>query len=204
MKYKRIAITLVLCMLGALIVSMLPLRSDAAVFDQVVRLHVLAHSDSAEDQALKEKVRDEILPFTASLLADCRDAAHAEEILAASLDSLRECADRALEQMGSEQRASVTLCRERYPTRSYAGLRLPSGTYSSLQISLGEGEGKNWWCVLYPSLCLSSSLAENESAFLSAGFTPEQIRVLTDTENSGYVFRFRILEWIGSLFGGKD
>lgn len=200
MKTKRILITLALGLLGAILVTLCPIGSDTAVYDRVIRLHVLANSDSEEDQALKLLVRDAILKSTADLLSDCATASDAEARLAESKALLTDCANEALSAAGSELRAEVSLEKEVYPTREYAGFRLPTGEYTSLKIQIGKADGKNWWCVLFPSLCLSSSVKDTEDAFLAAGFTPDQVRVLTETEEKGYVIRFRILEWIGALF----
>ncbi len=200
MKTKRIVITLAVCAVCAVIVSLLPLRADAAVYGRVIRLHVLANSDSPADQALKLTVRDALLEVTADLLADCKTANEASGRLGESLDLLKQCADDALIKAGSDRRARVSLGTEAYPTRSYAGFRLPRGSYTSLKVEIGDGAGQNWWCVLFPSLCLSASKADTEDAFISAGFTPDQVRVLTETEDKGYVIRFRILEWLGGIF----
>jgi len=106
----------------------------------------------------------------------------------------------AAQVVGSEsvgQSVSVHLGQEYYPTRGYDGLRLPAGTYESLRIVIGEGAGHNWWCVLFPPLCVNTAAPENQ--LIEAGFTGSQVKILTECENPRYVLKFRILEWISSL-----
>lgn len=205
MKTRIGRISAALLLLAASLTVLLPtvslFRGDSAVYSRVIRLHVLANSDREEDQALKLKVRDAIVRKTAEILSGCASAEEAEERLTEAQGSITACAEQALRAEGSGQGVTVMLCTEQYPTKEYGGFRLPQGTYTSLRVLIGEGEGHNWWCVLYPSLCLSASLGETEDAFLAAGFSPDQIRVLTDTDRKQYVVRFRILEWFGRLFG---
>ena len=200
MKIKYIVLPLLILSAISLFLGIQTLKKDAEIYDGVLRLHVLANSDNAEDQALKLKVRDAVLETTTILLKDCQSADHAEQILTASTAALTDCANEALIRAGSDQRASVSLTQEEYPTRTYASFRLPKGTYRSLKIEIGEGVGQNWWCVLFPSLCLSASATDAEDAFIDAGFSPDQIKVLTQTEEKPYVIRFRFLEWLGDLF----
>lgn len=205
MKTRIGRISAALLLLATLLALLLPavslFQGDSAVYNRVIRLHVLANSDRAEDQALKLKVRDAIVRRTAEILAGCGSAEEAEERLAGAKEHIAAFAEEALRAEGSKQGVEVMLCREQYPTKEYSGFRLPQGTYTSLRVLIGEGAGHNWWCVLYPSLCLSASLGEAEDAFLAVGFSPDQIRVLTDTDRKQYVVRFRILEWFGRLFG---
>ena len=161
---------------------------------EVVRLHVIAVSDEAEEQALKLRVRDAVLRYLEPELAGLSDAARAHERLAALLPEIREAALQA-----SEGRSvSVTLGRERYPTRRYASFALPAGSYDSLRVVLGEGQGRNWWCVVFPPLCLSASGAERVQSVMSA----EDFALVSEEE--GYELRFRILELWGELCARLD
>ncbi len=178
---------------------LLPVRQDAEIYDKVIRLHVLAHSDSEEDQALKLTVRDALLTEVAALTESCEDREEAEAVLAQKTDALRQIAEEALREQGCDRPVSVVIGRETYPTRAYEGLRLPAGTYCSLQVKIGEAEGRNWWCVLFPPLCVGSA-SQTKEEMVSAGFTPGQVKVLTDAESPRYVLRFKLLEVLGSLF----
>ncbi len=183
----------------AALLALLPVREDASLYGKLIRLHVLADSDSGEDQALKLKVRDALLPLTAALTENCSTREEAEAVLRRETDTLRRKAEETLRENGCAAPVTVTVSRERYPTRSYEGLRLPAGTYSSLRVMIGKAEGRNWWCVLFPPLCVKPAVSVGEE-LISAGLTPDQVRILTDSENPRFVLRFKLLEIFGSLF----
>ena len=130
---------------------------------RVVRLHVLANSDSAQDQALKLDVRDAVLAQASMYLTHCHSTQQAKEVLSQHLQPLADTA----------------------------------GDYLALRVVLGEGEGHNWWCVVFPPLCFSSVSEQSETA-LRSGLTEDDLALLTG-EDQGYVFRFQCLEWFGQL-----
>ena len=182
--------------------AILPIHGEAGIYDNVIRLHVLAHSDSAEDQALKLTVRDAVVAHTEVLLSDVTDRAVAEEILRESLPEIEALASRAVRESGYEAPVAVTLDWESYPTREYEALAFPAGEYLSLRVMIGEASGQNWWCVLFPPLCLSaaSDAKKTETVCLSAGLTDEQYRMIADTDKTQYKLRFKILEVAKDLF----
>lgn len=195
---KKLIIPLICAIiLGA--IGFFPKSEDYDIYDKIIRLHVLANSNSDEDQALKLKVRDGMLETVAALLEACETKEEAEELLKDNTDMLRENAEQTLKENGSSYSVSVCVGQEKYPEREYEGLRLPSGEYCSLRVMIGEAEGKNWWCVLFPPLCVGAASGIKEE-LVSVGFTPDQIRVLTDTESPKYRIRFKILDIIGSIF----
>ena len=162
---------------------------QSAIAGQLVRLHVLAVSDEAEEQAVKLRVRDAVLTYLEPLLEGVDDAAAAEALLEANLEPIRAAAESAAE----GRRVTVTLAEERYPTRDYAGFSLPAGRYRSLRVVLGEGQGRNWWCVVFPPVCLSCARREE----LRPVMNPEDYALITREE--GWQLRFRIVELWGEL-----
>ena len=200
MKRTVVLLCTVALLFAALLI--LPIHGEAAVYDRVIRLHVLANSDSAEDQALKLKVRDAVLLRTQELLSGAKTREEAAAILGANLDAVRDAAVAAVAQNGADATVSVSLGKERYPTKQYEKLAFPAGEYLSLQVKLGSAKGQNWWCVLFPPLCLSAASAEKETeaAFLAAGLTGEQYRMIADTDSTKYRLRFKILELAQALF----
>ena len=126
---------------------------QTSIAGSLVRLHVLAVSDAPEEQAVKLRVRDAVLSLLAPKLAGVQNADEAGEVLADSLPLIRAAAEQAAE----GRRVRVSLGEERYPTRNYAGFSLPAGRYRSLRVVLGEGQGHNWWCVVFPPVCLSAA-----------------------------------------------
>lgn len=179
------------------LLAVLPIHSESNIYESVLRLHVIANSDSEEDQALKLLVRDAVLLRAQELLSDAQSKEGAEEIISQSLEPLRQAAEEAVRENGYSYSVSVTLEKEDYPTKSYEACALPSGEYTSLQILIGDAEGKNWWCVLFPPLCLSA--ATDKDAFAAVGITDGQYQIITDTKNPKYKIRFKILESFSEL-----
>ena len=169
-----------------------PLRNAENLYDSVIRIHVLANSDSEEDQAVKLLVRDEILNYTRNELDLGKNRENAKSVLEKNLKALEQVAEKTLQKNGASQDVSVVIGEEFYPTRQYDSLSLPAGTYLSLRVQIGEAEGKNWWCVLFPPLCLSSAL-EAEDALTGAGMTQENVATVLGNE-SAYRIRFKFLD----------
>lgn len=162
---------------------------------QVIRLHVLANSDSEEDQALKLEVRDRVLETTSALLAGETEPQAAAVLLDQHLDDIAQTAAQEISAQGHDDRVEVRLEQTWFPTRQYQGISLPAGNYLSLRVLIGAAEGHNWWCVVFPNLCLP---AVSERALEASTLTPGQISLLQEEETS-YVFRFKALELWQSL-----
>lgn len=162
---------------------------------QVIRLHVLANSDSEEDQALKLEVRDRVLETTSALLAGETEPQAAAVLLNQHLDDIAQTAAQEISAQGHDDRVEVRLEQTWFPTRQYQGISLPAGNYLALRVLIGEAEGHNWWCVVFPNLCLP---AVSERALEASTLTPGQISLLQEEETS-YVFRFKTLELWQSL-----
>ncbi len=199
---KRTVLFLLAAFLLVSVISVLPIHGEGAIYDSVIRLHVLANSDSDEDQRLKLAVRDALLAKTRVLLAGVKTRDGAEDILEDSLEVLTATASEVVAREGYDYPVRILLGEEKYPTRRYENLAFPAGEYLSMRVLIGEGAGENWWCVLFPPLCLSAATAKSEAeeAFLSAGLTGEQYRIITDSENAKYRLRFKILEVAKELF----
>jgi len=156
---------------------------------QVLRLHVIASSDAPEDQAVKLQVRDAVLAELEPRMARAENQTQARKIAEEMLPRLQAI---AAEVSGTE--VSAELGREYYPTRHYDTFSLPAGVYDSLQLRLGAGEGRNWWCVVYPLLCAAAP----EEIRPTAALSEDDIRLITG-DGEGYVIKFRIIEWWESL-----
>ena len=186
-----------------LLLGSLPIHGEAEIYDTVVRLHVLANSDSEEDQALKLRVRDAVLEITEPLLSDCKTQTEARERLETHMDEIQKAAERIVAEAGRSDPVTVFLDMEEYPARDYDSFCFPAGEYLSLRVCIGDAEGQNWWCCLFPPLCRSASTAtaeEAEEAFVEVGLTPDQYKVITETERPVYKVRFKLLEVLKGLF----
>lgn len=188
---KWVEITLLLVLAGVLVSGAAALRTQDELAEQVVRLHVLANSDSEEDQALKLRVRDAVLARAEGLLDPVADRREAEGLLRGQLLELETVAAETIRAAGYDYPVSVELANTEFPTRRYGGFVLPAGEYLALRVLIGEAEGQNWWCVVYPPLCTAA--AEAPGTALTAGFSEEQVRLITE-DGPRYVLKFKTVE----------
>ena len=149
------------CFLLLNAVDMLIPRSEQNVFDNLIRLHVLADDNSDTAQIIKLKVRDAVLEECAYLFDEQENVVTAESEIIANLEKIELVANRVLAENGADYKASAELGYEEYPTRVYENITLPAGEYKSLRLKLGRAEGENWWCILFPPLCTKASSATN-------------------------------------------
>ncbi len=201
---KRLLICAFLILTVALIAGLFPVHGEEEIYDTVVRLHVLANSDSEADQALKLKVRDRVVELVSPTVKDCRSQTEAIAAIGGIMDSLEGAAEEVVAEEGYDYDVSILMGEEYYPTRIYESCAFPEGKYVSLRVCIGEAEGQNWWCCLFPPLCLSAasddSDEDNEEAFISVGLTGDQYKVITESDKPKYRVRFKILETIQKIF----
>ena len=164
-------------------------KKQTEISSNLIRLHVLAVSDDTLEQEIKLEVRDAVTDYLAPMLEGAGSSADARGIIAENMDGIEQAAKSA----SRGRDVTVTLSREYYPTREYESFTLPAGEYESLRVILGEGRGHNWWCVVFPPLCLNSADSER----LRGVMDEDEYGIIT--EQSGYVLRFRILELWGEL-----
>ena len=172
--------------------------SAGALAGQVLRLHVVANSDTQEDQVLKLQVRDAVLEQADLLLEDVTDRGEAEAVLSQQLQALAEAGAAVVAGAGYDYPVTVSLEDCWFPTKVYDGFSLPAGTYRALRIVIGEGGGQNWWCVVFPPLCLASVTEEVASTAAQAGLSEDQVSLITGRDG-GYVVKFKLMEWWDSL-----
>ncbi len=163
-------------------------QNSTELTENLIRIHVIAVSDEPTEQALKLTVRDAVLAEAQPILDSAQNTEDAYAILS---DNLSEIQTAALS-VSDGRTVSVSLTQENYPTRDYETFSLPAGKYNSLKISLGEAEGENWWCVVYPPLCTSVATSSVET------LSDTDNKTIT-FENEGYVLRFRAMELWGEL-----
>lgn len=190
-RLKRVEIVLMVAAALVLMSGALALQTQDQLADKVVRLHVLANSDSEEDQALKLRVRDRVLERATELLEQSADRQEAEALLRGNLLELEALAAEEIAAAGYDYPVTAELTDTTFPTREYDGFTLPAGEYLALRIVIGEGAGQNWWCVVFPPLCTTAS-ADVPASALAAGLTQEDVNLIT--EEPGYVLKFKTVE----------
>lgn len=169
-----------------------------ALEDRILRLHILAAGDDTASQELKLHVRDAVLSHLQSTVSAAETAEEAEQLLMPQLDNIISVANQVLDENGISYRATAAITTEYFPIKQYGSLLLPPGEYRALRIVLGEGEGKNWWCMLYPSLCftegITATICDEEKEELKGLLTEEEYDLLFSKECKRPLFRFRIAE----------
>ena len=185
-------------MLLAISVYMMSVIKDRNTLNnEILRLHVVANSDTERDQAVKLKVRDAVIAELEQTIAQAADKEAAETLVLDKLPELEQAANEVLAAEGFSERATVTLTAEEFPTRYYDTFALPAGVYDSLRISIGSGQGHNWWCVVFPSLCVPAAVEGVEDTAASAGFSDSLSGAITGEQ--GYEVRFFVLDCLGRL-----
>lgn len=167
----------------------------------VLRLHVLANSDSEADQALKLKVRDELLKVSAELFASAENLAESERIAKENLPLLEETAKRVIEENGCDYPVTLSFGKADFNTRVYDSATLPAGEYEALRVVIGDGAGRNWWCVMFPPMCLPAA----EKSDLSQVVEGESLEITEHSDD--YIIRFKaveIYEKIKNFFTGNE
>jgi len=180
-----------------LLISALPTDAEANIYEDTIRLHILANSDSKEDQALKISVRDGLLLEYGERLRSAGSFEGAAQLAEGLLSEIESFAEELINAEGYDYSVTAILSEEWYETRDYDGFSLPCGIYTSLRILIGEGEGKNWWCVMYPPLCteLACEDAPADDGFID--YTKEELILIS---GSKYNVKFKILEDLSRVF----
>lgn len=182
-----------------LFIGLLPVHGEEKIYRSALRLHILAEGDSEEEQADKLAVRDALLERTGEWLKDAKTRDEAAQILEARRDEIIGLSEQVLRERGHENSVTLTVGTERYPERDYDGFCFPAGEYLSVKVVIGEGAGRNWWCCLFPPLCRSTATVgkkEAEEDLREVGLTPDQYKIITETEKPVYRVRFKLLEWL--------
>lgn len=199
MKRNRLELSFLFAFLVTVIISLCGFETECkTISTKILRLHVIAASDSEADQQLKLKVRDSVLNCCEELLSGESQKGAAERKIAANLDKLRAAAQAEIEKNGFHYPVRVELTKSDFPTRTYGTVTLPAGEYNAVRVIIGDGEGKNWWCVMFPPLCLP---AAEKQADLSDVLNQDEL-ALTQSEPK-YEVRFWIIEKIEKLKAGK-
>ncbi|MBQ6714542.1 MAG: stage II sporulation protein R [Clostridia bacterium] len=190
---KNIEIGLIFGLICAIILSVANFDAGCEDLRQgVLRLHIIANSDSSEDQNLKLKVRDEILKNSGLLFDKAENLEDAVLCAKDNIGAVTDIANRVCAENGAEYMAETRVGTSYFETREYDDFTLPAGEYTSLIVTLGEAEGKNWWCVVYPAVCIPSA-----SADLSESVGKSGTKIAKNP--SRYIMRFKVVEWYENI-----
>ena len=168
-----------------------PIITSESISQKVFRLHILANSDSTQDQNLKLLVKDEILKLSCDVFVNAKSVNEAKHIADENKKAFENVAQKVIEDNGYTYKVSAYTDEEYFNTRKYDGFIMPAGEYSTLKIVIGSGEGHNWWCVMYPAVCISACSDDFDKAL-----TKEEKKLITSKK---YIPKFKILEIINKI-----
>ena len=198
-KYTDFLLTVIMILGITVILAAMPTEREVSIYEDTLRLHILANSDNEEDQRVKYEIRDRLLKKYGNILKESNSPKEAKE----GVDDLKDDIERDvqiwLSENGFDYGCDVEVGVEWYDTREYEDFTLPKGYYTSLRVMLGEAEGRNWWCVMYPPLCLDIATEEKSGAD-QGGYTDEEYALIT---KDGYNVKFKILEVLSEAFSKK-
>ncbi len=165
----------------------------------IFRLHVIANSNSQEDQNLKYKVRDSLISYMETLCSNCNSKQEVIEIVSKNLDNFTNIANQTIHDNGLSYTANVEIGNFMFPTKSYADISFPAGYYDALRVKIGDANGQNWWCVLYPSLCFidvtSGIVPDDSKNILEENLTNEEYQLVSDTNTLSINIKFKLIEF---------
>lgn len=191
-------------LLGGAAAALWGVRLDgeqAALADKVVRLHVLANSDTQEDQALKLAVRDAVLAAADGVVPPGAELEEAEQALTQALPAIADAGARVVGEQGYSYPVTASLEHDVwFPTKEYTDFAFPAGEYTALRVTIGEGGGRNWWCVVFPPLCLGSVTENTAETALEGGLEDREVSLITG-EDEGYVVKFKAMELLEEFQG---
>lgn len=179
------------------------------ISNNVFRLHVLANSDSEEDQNLKYIVRDSLLSYMNEICNNCSSKQEAIELVKNNKETFKKIALDTIQNEGYSYDINISIGNFEFPTKDYGDISLPAGFYDALRVEIGEAKGRNWWCVMFPPLCfvdISSGVVPEESKGLLENNLPEEeFALVSDNSNSNIKFKFKVLEFFNQngLFTAK-
>ncbi len=169
------------------------------ISNTVFRLHVIANSDSKEDQDLKYKVRDDLIKYMNTICKDCKSKEEAIELVTLYKDTFKQIALKRITDEGFNYNVNIEIGNFDFPTKNYGDISLPAGFYDALKVEIGDAKGQNWWCVMFPPLCfvdISSGIVPEESKkYLKNNMSEEEFALVSDNSDSSIKFKFKLLEF---------
>lgn len=190
---------LTICTIAGLRIRRQQALSQQHIASQIIRLHVIANSDETADQTLKKEVKDQVVTYLRSKMNQAASIQAARQVICQEMDTLKEIAEKKIRQEGYDYPVTVSLGTTYFPVKEYGDMAFPAGDYEALRVQIGESKGRNWWCVMYPSLCLVDgvyqTVPENSKDKLKQVLSTSEYQSLVDG-GEDVQFRLRFLDWL--------
>lgn len=190
---------LTICTIAGLKIRRQQALSQQHIASQIIRLHVIANSDETEDQTLKKEVKDQVVTYLRSKMNQAASIQAARRVICQEMDALKQIAEKKIRQEGYDYPVTVSLGTTYFPVKEYGDMAFPAGDYEALRVQIGKSKGRNWWCVMYPSLCLVDgvyqAVPENSKDKLKQVLSTSEYQSLVDG-GEDVQFRLRFLDWL--------
>ena len=188
-----------ICTIAGLKIRRQQALSQQHIASQIIRLHVIANSDETEDQTLKKEVKDQVVTYLRSKMNQAASIQAARQVICQEMDALKEIAEKKIRQEGYDYPVTISLGTTYFPVKEYGDMAFPAGDYEALRVQIGKSKGRNWWCVMYPSLCLVDgvyqTVPENSKDKLKQVLSTSEYQSLVDG-GEDVQFRLRFLDWL--------
>jgi len=199
---KKVKYSLILIILLSIYIFISAISYVTAVSNNlensIFRLHVIANSDSDEDQKLKYIVRDKLIEYMSNISSNAKNKEEAIEIAKEHSDNFYKIAKQTIEENGYNYNVNVEIGNFSFPTKTYGDISIPAGSYDALRVQIGESKGQNWWCVMFPPLCfvnVSSGIVPEESKeILESELSDEEYNIISNSDSNNFKFKFKIIE----------
>lgn len=206
MKNSKLGIIIILSLLLFLYTTVCAFSYAQAVSsnisDSVFRLHVIANSDSDEDQNLKYKVRDALLNYMNDICSNCSSKEEAIKIVSTYQDNFKQVALNTIKDNGYDYSVNIEIGNFEFPTKQYGDISLPAGFYDALRVEIGQAEGRNWWCVMFPSLCFvdvsSGVVPDYSKEELQDALSEEEYSIISNNSDNEIKFKFKLIEFFAN------
>lgn len=201
---KKISLIICLSILTICTIAGLRIRRQQAlsqqhIASQIIRLHVIANSDETADQTLKKEVKDQVVTYLRSRMNQAASIQSARQVICQEMDALKQIAEKKIRQEGYDYPVTVSLGTTYFPVKEYGDMAFPAGDYEALRVQIGKSKGRNWWCVMYPSLCLVDgvyqTVPESSKDKLKQVLSTSEYQSLVDG-GEDVQFRLRFLDWL--------
>ncbi len=203
-KIKQILVILLLLTLFTFVSAISYVNAVSEdIANSVFRLHVIANSDSKEDQDLKLKVRDKLLSYMNNLSKNCSSKEEVVEMANSHKEDLKEIAEQVIKENGFDYEVDVQIGDATFPTKTYGDISLPAGNYDALKVKIGKADGQNWWCVMFPPLCFvdvsSGIVPDSSKEELRENLNEEEYDLISENNDQEINFKFKLVEFFQNL-----
>lgn len=199
---KKLAFSIMAAVIFTFFISSYSASTEKNIADNVIRLHIIANSDSEKDQEIKLKIRDRIIKEMSPILSNTKNIEESKKLVSENIKTIQTIANDELQKNGFSENVQCFLTEDNFPVKTYGNITFPPGKYTALKIMIGSGEGKNWWCVMYPPLCFvdgDTVMTDENKKILKDNLDNDTYDLITQNGDPEIKIKFKIVEIFQNL-----